>query len=241
MRVLRLLLGVAALALIAFLGGMLLMDLAMGIIVRRGEVTIVPDLTGLSYEEATREVADARLDLFVEREVFDGEADSGTVVRQLPAAGMRVKEGRRIALTVSKGPEWSVIPQVAGERVRQARLSLASAGLRVEENVYVAHESIERDFVIATSPVAGTPAAAGDPIRLLVSLGPAPTGYLMPDLTGQDIADVHRHLRLFQLSMPRITYREDPGVARGRVLEQSPLPGSRVDGETNIDLVVSSP
>ncbi|RPJ40625.1 MAG: PASTA domain-containing protein [Candidatus Latescibacterota bacterium] len=241
MRALRYVFAVAALGLVAFLGGMLIMDLAMGIVVRRGEVTLVPDVSGLPYEEAARALADAKLDLFVEREVSPAEADSGEVVRQFPGAGMRVKQGRRIALTLSKGPEWSVVPEVVGARVRQARIVLASSGLLVEADAYVAHESIERDVVIATFPVAGSPAAEGDPVRLLVSLGPAPTGFLMPDLTGRALDDVNRHLRLFQLSRPRVTYDGDPEAEPGRVLAQSPSPGSRVDGETPIELTVSSP
>jgi serine/threonine-protein kinase len=241
MRAIRVLLAIAGLGLLAFLGGMLIMDLAMGIIVRRGEVTIVPDVTGLPYDEAARALAHERLDLVVEREAFDSEADSGVVIRQIPGAGMRVKEGRRIAVAISKGPEWSVVPDVAGERMRQARLTLASAGLRVEDDATVTSDGVEPDLVIATSPVAGTPAAAGDPVRLLVSLGPAATGYLMPDLKGQEITDVNRHLRLFQLSLPTIQYRDESGEEPGRVLEQSPPPGTRVDRDTNIELVVSSP
>ncbi|MFH1680306.1 MAG: PASTA domain-containing protein [Candidatus Eisenbacteria bacterium] len=241
MRGLRVTFIALLLAVIAFAGGMLLMDVVMGLVVRKGEVTVVPDVTGLLHVEAARVLEDAHLELVLEREVFDAEADSGVVVMQLPGPGMRVKQGRRISVTVSRGPEWGVVPEVAGERVRQARILLAREGLHVEADAYVPHEEIERDLVIATSPTAGVPAASGEPIRLLVSLGPEPTGFLMPDLTGRELDEVNRHLRLFQLSMPRVAYRVEGGMKGGVVLAQAPLPGERVDRETGIELTVVSP
>jgi serine/threonine-protein kinase len=241
MRALRFALIGLLLALAAFAGGMLVMDLAMGFVVRKGGSTVVPDVIGLRRAEAARALAEADLDLVIEKEEFDADSDSGVILHQLPSPGGRVKQGRRISVTISRGPRWGTVPEVAGERVRQARILLTRAGLRVEGDGYVPHEAIERDLVIATSPIAGTPAASGESVRLLVSLGPATTGFLMPDLNGKAIEAVNRHFRLFQLPLARVTYRADPGAPPGTVLEQTPLPGERVDRETAIELTVSSP
>jgi len=241
MRVLRAVLIVIVLAGVSFAGGILVMDLAMGIVVGKGDVTTVPDIAGLHHDEAVRVLDKARLYLLVEREMHDAEADSGFVLRQRPGPDERVKEGRRIAVVLSSGPERSVIPEVAGRRVRQARIALSDEGLSVEQVLRVHHEQIERDVVIASAPVAGTPAVGGEGISLLVSLGPEPSRYLMPWLGGETLADVRRCLRLFELPLSRVQYRSEPEEKNDKVLEQTPPPGARVDRETSIEVVVSSP
>jgi serine/threonine-protein kinase len=239
-RFLRFALLFAGIGVLAFAAGMLVVDLTMGVVVRKGDVVVVPELSGLDRGAAARALDANRLGLVVEREIFDAEADSGVIVRQLPIAGSKVKQGRKVSVTISKGPEWRSVPEVGGGRVRQARLTLAGAGLRVEEEAYVPHAEIARDLVIATSPVAGTPAVSGGGVRLLVSLGPEATGYLMPDLRGKALADVTRQLRLFQLSTPRVTYRAEAGAEPGTVLEQVPPAGAFIDRNTSLLVVVAS-
>lgn len=241
MRVVRYIVLIAILGVLSFGGGILLMDLAMGFIVGKGSISRVPEVTGLPLEEATRLLEDSRLFILVNREEFDAEADSGVVIKQRPEPGDKVKRGRRITVTLSKGPERSVVPEVSGQRVRQARIALAESELQVTDVIRVPHEQVEREVVIASSPVAGTPAVAGDRVRLLVSLGPEPSGYRMPELVGSPLADVRRHLRLFELSLSRVSYRTESETGTGVVLEQSPPPGWLVDRETGIELVVSSP
>ncbi|MFH1278204.1 MAG: PASTA domain-containing protein [Candidatus Eisenbacteria bacterium] len=240
-RAFRTLAIIIVLALVSFGGGILIMDLTMGMVVGKGGVETVPDLSGLPFEEATRNLEKEGLYLAVEREEPHTEIDSGAVIRQLPAAGEKVKQGRRIAVTLSAGPQRRVVPELAGERVRQARIALSGVGLGVESVTHVPHERVERDVVIASSPVAGSPAVTGEKVQLLVSLGPEPSRYLLPDLRGESLDDVRRHLRLFELPLSRVSYRSDEKAPPGVVLEQTPDPGSRVDRETSLELVVSSP
>lgn len=240
-RAFRTLAIILVLALISFGGGILIMDLAMGLVVGKGDVSTVPGVVGLPSEEAARSLEREGLYLMVEREEHHAEIDSGAVIRQLPEAGGKVKQGRRIAVTLSTGPERSVVPELAGQRARQARIALSAAGLGVESVTHVPHERVERDAVIASSPVAGSPAVAGEKVQLLVSLGPEPSHYLLPDLTGKNLDDVRRHLRLFELPLSRVSYREGGEAVAGVVLEQKPAPGARVDRETSIELVVASP
>jgi serine/threonine-protein kinase len=64
----------------------------------------VPDLTGVSPEEARRRLEGANLRLGSRDEAASGEAERGTVVGQDPAAGNRAKRGSAVDVTVGTGP-----------------------------------------------------------------------------------------------------------------------------------------
>jgi tRNA A-37 threonylcarbamoyl transferase component Bud32 len=64
----------------------------------------VPDLTGVSPEEARRRLEGTNLRLGSRDEAASGEAERGTVVGQDPAAGTRAKRGSAVDVTVGTGP-----------------------------------------------------------------------------------------------------------------------------------------
>lgn len=59
------------------------------------------------------------------------DADLGTVLATMPAAGATAKPGDPIAITVSRGPPSVRVPELVGLTVAAARDRLAAAGLRV--------------------------------------------------------------------------------------------------------------
>jgi len=64
----------------------------------------VPDLSGLSPEEARRRLQGANLRLGSREEAASGEAERGTVVGQDPAAGTKADRGSAVDVTVGTGP-----------------------------------------------------------------------------------------------------------------------------------------
>ena len=52
---------------------------------------------------------------------------AGTVIRQDPLAGTKVKEGTNVSLTVSSGPGNTTVPTVLGETLAQARAAILIA------------------------------------------------------------------------------------------------------------------
>jgi len=241
MKVFRFLLLAVVLGAVSFVGGIFLMDLVMGSVVGRGDVVSVPSVEELPEEEANLRLEESGLYLAVDRIEYSALIDSGVVLRQRPAAGERVKRGRRIGVILSGGAERIAVPETTGERVRQARIALAERGLRVGDVVTVPHETVEEHRVIATDPVAGTETMKGSPVNLLVSIGPEPSRFLAPDLTGMPLPEVRRTLRLFGLSLANVAYEEESGERGGTVIAQTPPPGVRLDRDRRIELTVASP
>ncbi|MER7698160.1 MULTISPECIES: Stk1 family PASTA domain-containing Ser/Thr kinase [unclassified Streptomyces] len=107
-------------------------DTAVALVVSKGAPVDVPDVTGLSAEDATAELTAEGL----EAEVLPGRVHSseaaGDVAEQSPGEGAEAAEGDTVQLTVSKGPRMLDVPDVTGRDVDEARSTLEEAGFDVK-------------------------------------------------------------------------------------------------------------
>jgi eukaryotic-like serine/threonine-protein kinase len=65
-----------------------------------GEYISVPDLQGMSLEEAVIALEERDLEVLVIDSIFDKKAKAGTIIEQSPAPDSQVKEGRQVFLTI---------------------------------------------------------------------------------------------------------------------------------------------
>ena len=108
----------------------------VSIVVSKGkEPATVPDVTGLSEDEAKKALENAGLK---KGKVSKGYSDSvakGNVISSSPIAGASgYYKGDSVDLTVSKGPEKVTVPDVTGLSEDEAKKALEDAGLKVEVN-----------------------------------------------------------------------------------------------------------
>ena len=89
---------------------------------------VVPDLTGLTREQATAALDDAGLAAGAVTSAFSA-APVGTVVRSDPAVRASLPAGTAVALVLSKGVELLGVPDVQGARRADAERALTDAGL----------------------------------------------------------------------------------------------------------------
>ncbi|MEW2132825.1 Stk1 family PASTA domain-containing Ser/Thr kinase [Streptomyces sp. NPDC005435] len=109
-------------------------DSAIALVVSKGRQVDVPDVTGEDVDDATQDLTDAGLKVKVAPErVHSSDYDKGEVVRQTPAEGTAA-EGDTVTLTLSKGPEMVVVPDVTGQDVDTATKVLEAAGFEVEKD-----------------------------------------------------------------------------------------------------------
>ena len=97
---------------------------------------------------------------------------------------MSVKRGRAVDLMVSLGPEALRVPALEGESTTHARFLLQRQRLEMGRVRTVASPDVERECVIASQPPSATPLAGRTRVDLLVSSGPPPARYIIPDLRG---------------------------------------------------------
>lgn len=236
----RRVLALAAAVVAAFFTGLALFHLGMLLFVRSGSEGRVPDLVGLELD-----VARARLEALdfvgvVEREEHSADFGEGRVLEQRPTTGAVLRKGRKVWLTVSLGVRRTVVPNVAGLSYRQADIALAQQGFAKGNTIRLPHPHVPRGSVVAQDPPAGSAGVEGTPVDLLVSLGPAPEVFMMPDLAGRPARDVEALLESHGVRVGARTVVIDRSVLPSTVLEHDPPPGSRVETGGEVDLVVSS-
>ncbi|WP_435807955.1 PASTA domain-containing protein, partial [Streptomyces cyaneofuscatus] len=128
-------------------------DTAVALIVSKGSPVDVPDVTGLSVEDATAELAEEGLKVDVlPGRVHSSEAD-GDIAKQSPGAGTEAAEGDTIELTVSKGPRMLDVPDITGRDVDEARATLEEAGFEVK---------VDRPFLSFSDTIASQSVEGGE-------------------------------------------------------------------------------
>lgn len=107
-------------------------------VTRHGEELSVPDLSNLTVAEAQAKAAEEGMRVEVTDSVFVKRMKRGTVFRQNPSPGGKVKNGRRILLTINAvNPKEITMPDLVGFSLRQAKTELSSRGLVLGKLIYV--------------------------------------------------------------------------------------------------------
>lgn len=127
----------------------------------------VPPLQGLSLEEASRTLAQARLQAHPWRQIYNENLGAGRVMAQWPPAGSRVLKGFPVFLTISLGSRFASVPDVRGRPVSEAVNELRKAGFRVAG-------SNQEGVVADTTPPPNTRHPRGTMIRLSVKQTASP-------------------------------------------------------------------
>ena len=162
------------------------------------ETALVPQLLGSTIEQARAAAAVGDFQLVVE-EVFDLITPAGIVFRQSPPAGTSLPRGSEIRITVSKGPEFVTLPDVAGQPFPQAIRQLQRLGLnyeRVEEPSRVVAEGL----VIRTEPAGQV--RSGQTVTLYVSIGDK---VRVPDVFGLSYEQARQQLEQAGLLVRNVT------------------------------------
>lgn len=133
------------------------------------EQVTVPDLRGMSADEAQRVLASYGLNGQQGDTVFSDDVEENRVAQQDIATGTTAYKGDTITFHLSKGPETASVPNVQGLDFETARDRLEAAGFTV--SLQWRDDSAAVNTVIRQS-VTGT-AKLGTTITLTISNGPA--------------------------------------------------------------------
>lgn len=133
------------------------------------EQVTVPDLRGMSADEAQRVLASYGLNGQQGDTVFSDDVEENRVAKQDIAAGTTAYKGDTITFHLSKGPETASVPNVQGLDFETARDRLEAAGFTV--SLQWRDDSATVNTVIRQN-VTGT-AKLGTTITLTISNGPA--------------------------------------------------------------------
>lgn len=196
----------------------------------------VPDVKGMELDEAHELLAAQGLIVEVDQQkLTDQEVPEGHIVRQNPLAGTAIKRQRGIRLTLSAGKPLREMPMVVGDALQRAQIALQQRDVGVEFVARVHSGEFAKDQVIAQQPNnTELPDGTTVPVRLLVSQGPRPRAYVMPDLVYRDSDTVQRWLERYGFRVQvRDALTRVPGQPPGTIVTHQPSLGFKVvQGDT---------
>ena len=201
---------------------------------------IVPTFTGMIYETEIKDNAEYA---DFEFEIVEGNQPSqpaGVVLNQNPQAGMTVKRGKTITLTVNGGTlEQIIVEDVTGDSQQDAYDTLEALGLSPRIQA-VADDETAVGYVVRTDPAAGSTVASGSSITIFVSSGPAEEQVTVPNVVGSSLSTAESDLEANGLVRGSVSYDDESDQPEGTVLSSDPEGGTRVSEGSAVNLVVSS-
>ena len=227
----------------AFIGLILLFTISLGgtlaflNITNPPEVQL-PDVVGMSKEEAQKTVEDLKLVFEVSSEEYNKDVPEGYVISQDPSyiENYNVKEGSTIKVVISKGQEKTTVPKVVGMTREEAEKALEEANLEVEV-VEETSRTVEEGYVISQEVEANSEAYAGDTITIHVSTGTGIKQVTVQNVVGQTEANAKATLEGQGLKVT-VNY-VDATSDDGKVTKQSVTGGTTVDEGTTVTLTVN--
>jgi len=196
-------------------------------------LTDVPNVVGRQYNEALDALDRAGLN--AKRVEIFSEAPPGEVVAQNPKPGETVREGSTVKVSVSKGQELAVVPDVLLQNEASATAELRANGFKVEVS-RAPSDDVEAGLVASQDPDPSVEAQKGSTVTIVLSEGPESA--TVPNVTGQDrdiaVADLQE--AGFEV-VERSQDVTDP-VQGGKVIDQNPAGGVRTEPGSTVTIVV---
>lgn len=227
-----------------FIGLLLLFALSLGgtmlvLNITNPPEVAMPNVVGLSKEEAQKEIENVKLKFEIEKEEYNKDVPEGFIISQDPTymeKFNKVKQGSTVKVVVSKGEEKTTVPKVVGMEKDKAVKALEDAKLKVEI-VEESSKKVQEGYVISQETSPDTEAFAGDTIKIHVSTGVEKA--TVPDVIGKSQADAKKTLEA-QGFVVAVTTAEDSSKENGIVLKQSLDSGKTVEKGSTITITVNN-
>lgn len=223
----------AILAILAFILDVIIMPLYV-----KSEEIQVPEVIGLSKEEASEILNDNDLVASFETTRYSEKIPRDHVIFQKPYAGSFVKKNRRIVLHVSGGNLLKRMPDLFEKSVRDAQITIERMGFEISEIEEVKSE-LPANTIVEQYPSAGINLSKGSKIKLMVSIGPNKGMVRVPDLLGMSLKEATSTLEENSLEIGILTYEASRNLLPNTIISQYPSKNSLIEVGDSIDLFIT--
>lgn len=199
----------------------------------------VPAVVGRMRESAVSAAVTSKL---VPRivESFSATVGEGTVIEQLPAAGVELGPGEPMVIVVSKGPVPTTVTVPRLDGLTEAEANQLLAANRLKGVFYQSYDtSVPSGDIVGQTPLARTGAPLGSIVQVLVSQGMGSTNIVVPNVAGDTEKNAVAGIEAAGLKAS-VTKTASASVAAGRVISQMPGPGRGVASGATVGLLVST-
>ncbi len=204
------------------------------------EELLVPSFVGMTVESATTLAGEYELKIREGDHVYSSDYDEGLIVSQDPAAETKVKPGKTITVSISKGSKEGTIPNIVGKSSEDAKFILEKYGYKVG-TVSSVKSSVPGGIVISQSVEAGTEAIAGTVVSFTVSENTGKDERIVPRVVGKTLEEAKASLEKAGFVAGEITYEESSEFEDGVVIWQQYGADTAEEAGTAMALKVAGP
>jgi beta-lactam-binding protein with PASTA domain len=214
---------------------------SFNLFVRRGAMT-VPELAGMTSEEATRLLSDQGLRYRAAEPAgrWSAQVPEGRIIESRPRAGGFVKRGSAVEVVLSLGARQASVPNLAGKAMSAAQLTVHAEGLELGDTLAIASSLGEPGTIVGQDPPPGASVLAGTRVDVLLAQGSPAETYVMPDLVYRRYEPVRRYFEGGGFRLGSVKFEPYEGISEGTILRQNPLPGHPLRKRDVISLVVAA-
>ncbi len=196
----------------------------------------VPELMGLSEEEAVRVLEENNLQLGKTIPEINEEIEEGRVTRTNPPTGRMIKEDQAVDLYISTGRATIDFENYVGKSYEEVRAELTDRGFSVEKEEK--NDAEAPAGTILTQSIAEGAEVVPDETTVLFTVSLGEAGIELEDLKDYSLKGVQTYIDRHNLNL---FVKEDfsDTIPEGRVISQSPEPGKQVYSNENITVIIS--
>jgi len=156
---------------IAALLALILFTITWYIFAGPGSKVQIPSLAGYTVKDAKAELSDLGIKLEVEKQEFSEDVAEGKIINSNPAGGGRVDPDGVVTVTVSKGKERFIIPDLVGLKPEVAQSLIEENKLVIGEIIEEFSADISKGLIMRTNPLSGERVKRDTSLTIYVSKG----------------------------------------------------------------------
>lgn len=199
-------------ALAIIVGVLLVIFIYLYFFTRHGQSYPIPDFRGLNQVESAKLAKKFRLRTEVVDSVFIVTKKPGTVIEQSPAAGLHIKQNRKIFLTINaRNPKKVDMPDILNLTLRQAKAILDQKGINIGTLTFVpdiAVNNILKQKMNGKDILPGTMVPKGSKVDLVLGRGMGSERTGLPLLVGLKLYDARNLLIDASLNLGQVNFDE---------------------------------
>jgi serine/threonine-protein kinase len=196
----------------------------------------VPNVIGMNVEEARQALESVGLKMEIKEEQYitsEGQQPD-KVISQDPEWGLRITKGSTVSVVVTRELR---IPNLVGMTQEEAEAKIRELKLAVGEvKSTPTKDESKMGKVLKQSPAAGTLATPGSAVDL--EIGKLLSKVVVPNVKGKTASEAESILTSKNLKVNKVE-QQSQTVAKGKVIDQDPEPGTTIYEEDTVTIYVS--
>jgi eukaryotic-like serine/threonine-protein kinase len=198
----------------------------------------VPDVRGMTYEEATDKLDQVGLKISEGDLVYSSKYEMGEVVSTDPTPGSMAKGNSTVVVNICKGAEEGTVPDLTNKTLEEAKKLIKKYGFKLGD-VETKVSSEPKDTVIEQDPKGGAETTPGGYINIIVSDGTGEEEVEVPYLIGKDLETAKQLITTAGFVVGDITYGASSEYDLGQVTKQQYEAGAMLAKGSPIDINVA--